>query len=55
MKHALTAQVDADLYAVLAGAAERARTSVSHEAAQRLALTLSPWRMIGAAIRLWLP
>lgn len=55
MKHALTAQVDSGLYAVIAGEADRAGTSVSHEAAERLALTFQPWRMVWAAIKLWLP
>lgn len=54
MKHALTAQVDSALYAVVAGAADRAGVSVSHEAAERLALTFQPWRMICAAFKLWL-
>lgn len=55
MKHALTAQVDSGLYEAIAAAADRADSSVSQEAAERLALTFRPWRMVWAAIKIWLP
>ena len=55
MKHALTAQVDVGLYTAIERSADAAGRSVSREAAERLALTFSPWRMIMAAVKAWLP